>query len=127
MSSLTYDAALAQVCRTVADLFERDAGSLSARTRLMEDLPCESIDLLEISVRLGAALKLPMDDDALFLQSLRYHAARGPEALAAAYPHLDAERRAELLCWAASGDSPSPLTLGDLASCLVHAAAQQTV
>ena len=33
----------------------------------------------------------------------------------------------KLLRWAASGDSPSPLTLGDLASCLVHAAAQQTV
>lgn len=122
MNPLTCDAALHQVCRTVADLFERDADTLDAHTLLMRDLPCESIDLLEISVRLGTALQLSVDDDALFLQSLRYHASRGDEALAAAYPHLSAERRADLLQWAASGDSLSPLALGDLAACLVHAA-----
>ncbi|MFQ8737318.1 MAG: hypothetical protein ACLSAH_16060 [Bilophila wadsworthia] len=37
-----------KVCGIVADIFECDPRALSAKTRLMTDLPCESIDLLEI-------------------------------------------------------------------------------
>ena len=42
-----------KVCGIVADIFERDPRTLSGETRLMTDLPCESIDLLEIGARLG--------------------------------------------------------------------------
>ena len=42
-----------KVCGIVADIFECDPRALSGETRLMTDLPCESIDLLEIGARLG--------------------------------------------------------------------------
>ena len=67
----------------VADIFECDPGTLSAETRLMTDLPCESIDLLEIGARLGQTFRVPVDDEAAFLRSLRYHVSCGgdPEAV----------------------------------------------
>ena len=40
-----------KVCGIVADIFECDPRALSGETRLMTDLPCESIDLLEIGAR----------------------------------------------------------------------------
>ena len=39
----------------------------------MTDLPCESIDLLEIGARLGQTFHILVDDDVVFLRSLRYH------------------------------------------------------
>lgn len=51
----------------------------------MTDLPCESIDLLEIGARLGQTFHILVDDDVVFLRSLRYHVAHGgePEAVTA--------------------------------------------
>ena len=69
--SLTREEALQGVIALVADIFERDAAELRERTRLMADLPCESIDLLEISIRLGAAFGISVDDEMAFLRSLR--------------------------------------------------------
>lgn len=111
--SLTRDEALQGVIGMVADIFERDAAELHAQTRLMGDLPCESIDLLEISIRLGATFHITVDDEAAFLRSLRLLA--DGDALARAYPHLSEQRREELRQWREAGDSTPPLTLGDLA------------
>ena len=52
-----------KVCGIVADIFERDPRTLSGETRLMTDLPCESIDLLEIGARLGQTFHILVDDD----------------------------------------------------------------
>lgn len=118
--SLSRDEALQGVIGCVADIFERDAAELHAQTRLMADLPCESIDLLEISIRLGAAFGISVDDEAAFLGSLRLLTDEGAAALARAYPHLSEQRREELLC-RREGDGLSPLTLGDLADYAVWA------
>lgn len=118
--SLSRDEALQGVIGCVADIFERDAAELHAQTRLMADLPCESIDLLEISIRLGAAFGISVDDEAAFLRSLRLLTDEGAAALARAYPHLSEQRREELLC-RREGDGLSPLTLGDLADYAVWA------
>lgn len=110
--SLTREEALQGVIALVADIFERDAAELRERTRLMADLPCESIDLLEISIRLGAAFGISVDDEMAFLRSLRL--LEGGEALASAYPHLSGPRREELLRQREEAGGVSPLTLGDL-------------
>lgn len=119
--SLSRDEALQGVIGLVADIFERDAAELHARTRLMADLPCESIDLLEISIRLGTAFGISVDDETVFLRSLRLLTDEGAPALARAYPHLSDQRREELLC-GQTADMLSPLTLGDLADYAVWAA-----
>ncbi len=111
--SLTRDEALKGVIQMAADIFEYDAAALHERTRLMADLPCESIDLLEISIRLGATFHITVDDETAFLRSLRLLA--DGDALARACPHLSEQRREELLQWRETGDNVSPLTLGDLA------------
>ena len=84
-----------KVCGIVADIFECDPRALSGETRLMTDLPCESIDLLEIGARLGQTFHILIDDDVVFLRSLRYHVAHGgePEAvIRREYPYLSPER-----------------------------------
>lgn len=121
----TSDGFLDTVRRVVADIFEDDPASLNASTRLMRDLPCESIDLLEIGVRLSRAVGRELDEDALFLREVRVQvetdAPGGDEAavcavLAARCPWLGAERRAAV---ARELASPEPfLTLGDMAGYL---------
>lgn len=103
----------------VADIFECDPGTLSAETRLMTDLPCESIDLLEIGARLGQTFRVPVDDEAAFLRSLRYHVSRGgdPEAvIRREYPHLSPERVKALALSLADPDAAPQLCLGDIAA-----------
>ena len=79
-----------KVCGIVADIFECDPRALSGETRLMTDLPCESIDLLEIGARLGQTFHILIDDDVVFLRSLRYHVAHGVKALALGLSNPDA-------------------------------------
>ncbi len=55
---MPYDEISLKVREIVARLFERDAATLSDETLLMQDLPCESIDLLEVSVQLGATFHI---------------------------------------------------------------------
>ena len=55
---MRYDEISLKVREIVANLFERDAATLSDDTLLMQDLPCESIDLLEVSVQLGATFHI---------------------------------------------------------------------
>ena len=119
--SLTRDEALQGVIGMVADIFERDAAELHAQTRLMGDLPCESIDLLEVSVQLGATFHIFVDEERAFLRSLRYQLAGAPDAAAFLrehYGHLDEARRQQLAAYYTDVDGmalQSPLTLGDIA------------
>ncbi len=64
------------VRRLTAAIFECDPAELTAETRLMLDLPCESIDLLELSTGLARACGVNMNDNAAFLRSLEFHFAR---------------------------------------------------
>ena len=99
---MPYDEISLKVREIVARLFERDAATLSDETLLMQDLPCESIDLLEVSVQLGATFHIFVDEERAFLRSLRYQLAGAPDA-AAFLPDADGMAL------------QSPLTLGDIA------------
>lgn len=112
---------MATVQRLVADIFERDPASLSEETRLMCDLPCESIDLLELGASLSREFRVPVDDEVVFLRSLRSLVADGvsPQRIALAYPHLSPERCAAI---AEELARPDPvLCLGDIAAYVVAA------
>lgn len=114
------------VCNIVAGIFECSPESLGPKTRLMVDLPCESIDLLELGTSLNREFHINVDDDVAFLRSLRIHAERfknsGIEAgLAAEYPHLDAQRIQELAeALAVPGAAPL-LSIQDIAAYVAHA------
>lgn len=118
---MRYDEISLKVREIVANLFERDAASLSDDTLLMQDLPCESIDLLEVSVQLGATFHIFVDEERAFLRSLRYQLAGAPDAAAFLrehYGHLDEARRRQLAAYYTDADGmalQSPLTLGDIA------------
>ncbi len=94
--------ALHCVCSVVEEIFEKERGSLSGRTLLMQDLPCESIDLLEIAARISQAAGREVNDEALFLKSLRSRLAEEPVSeaeslLAREFPWLSRERCCEIL------------------------------
>lgn len=102
----------------VAEIFERDPDTLHGTTRLMQDLPCESIDLLEIAARLSQRAGREIDDEALFLRNLRAVVAENAGEPAAAviarhFPWLSAERVESAVCEMAS---PAPfVSLADMA------------
>ena len=104
---MRYDEISLKVREIVANLFERDAATLSDDTLLMQDLPCESIDLLEVSVQLGATFHIFVDEERAFLRSLRYQLAGAPDAAAFLrehYGHLDEARRQQLAAYYTDAD-----------------------
>ncbi len=111
------------VVSIVAEIFERDAASLNAGTRLMQDLPCESIDLLEIAARISREARREVDDDALFLRNVRTLVYEHPEisaedVLAGHFPWIDEVRRSQI---AQEIESPAPfVSLGDMAKYLEY-------
>ncbi|EGY26600.1 hypothetical protein DA2_1131 [Desulfovibrio sp. A2] len=113
----------AAIATLVAPIFDVDAATLSPSTRLMADLPCESIDLLEIGAGLNRRFAIPVRDAAAFLTDLRIHVleaertGEAPEArLAREYPHLSAARVAEVLAAVRVPGAPPVLTIGDVAA-----------
>ena len=70
---------------------------------------------------LGQTFHILVDDDVVFLRSLRYQLAGAPDAAAFLrehYGHLDEARRRQLAAYYADADGmalQSPLTLGDIA------------
>lgn len=124
MTPMTTDT-LAAVITAVSDIFECDPATLSGSTRLMLDLPCESIDLLEVASRMAQRYHVRVDDDAIFLRSLRarveQEAGSDPASvIAAAYPWLRPGRAQAL---AAALSDPAPLvTLDDIADYMTMAA-----
>ncbi|WMW66605.1 acyl carrier protein [Nitratidesulfovibrio liaohensis] len=121
----------ATVAALVAPIFDVDAATLSPATRLMADLPCESIDLLEIGAGLNRRFAIPVRDAAAFLTDLRIHVleaertGEAPEArLAREYPHLPATRVAEVLAAVRVPGAPPVLTIDDVAAYVVWALAR---
>lgn len=112
-----------QVRAVIADIFDRDPAAIAPETRIMVDLGGESVDLLEIAVRLNADFGIPVEENVVFLKDLRYLLAecraegRTPEtALAEAYPHLTEERRRELAREAARPQAAPLLCAADIAA-----------
>ena len=119
------------IAALVAPIFDMDAASLSPATQLMADLPCESIDLLEIGAGLNRRFAIPVRDAAAFLTDLRIHVLEAertgeePEArLAREYPHLSAARVAEVLEAVRVPGAPPVLTIGDVAAYVAWALAR---
>ena len=107
----------------IAAIFDRDPPDIAPETRIMADLGGESVDLLEIAVRLNADFGIPVDEDVVFLKNLRYLLAEcraeggSPEAaLRAAYPHLTEERRRVLAREAAQPRAMPLLCAADIAA-----------
>ncbi|MDO5537257.1 MAG: phosphopantetheine-binding protein [Desulfovibrionaceae bacterium] len=113
--------ALACIRTIVAEIFERDPDTLGPETRLMQDLPCESIDLLEIAARVSQRAGREVDDEALFLRNLRALVAERPgddpaAVIAANFPWLAPSRVESAV---ADMRSPAPfVTLADMAAYL---------
>ena len=122
------DTSLQLVIQAVSDIFECDPSSLSSQTRLMQDLPCESIDLLEIASRLAQTARIQVNDDSLFLRSLRtrieeYAGEESAAVIRREFPWLRLGRAEEL---ASSLSDPSPqVTLADLADYITWAEAKK--
>lgn len=116
---MQYTEILENICDISAAIFECDPATLDAHTRLMVDLPCESIDLLEIGVSLNRRFKVAVNDEVVFLTSLRLHVAQAGNVeakLASVYPHLSPERLQVLAREAALPNSSPQLCLGDIAA-----------
>lgn len=116
----------------IADIFDRAPEDIAPETRIMTDLGGESVDLLEIAVRLNADFGIPVDEDTVFLKSLRYLLAecraeeRQPEdALREAYPYLTPERRETLAREAAQPQVMPLLCAGDIAAYVTAAVRRQ--
>lgn len=123
---MAYEDALSGVIGIVADIFEKDPDELGETTRIMVDLPCESIDLLELGASLNREFKVSVDDDVAFLRSLRVHAERYrdtgvEEGLAREYPHLSPARIHELAEALKTPGAQPLLSIGDVAAYVAHA------
>lgn len=128
----TEQAVWSRVQTIIADIFDRDPEDIAPETRIMADLGGESVDLLEIAVRLNADFGIPVDEDTVFLKSLRYllaesrAAGRQPEvALRETYPYLTPERRETLAREAAQPQVMPLLCAGDIAAYVAAAVRRQ--
>lgn len=96
---------MTKIADALADILDVDAGEIKPETYLVRDLEAESIDLLELAVVLNSEFKIDVDDDEIFLKTLRiylddpkknHHEDTG-EYLMEKYPYLTRERILEIL------------------------------
>ncbi len=120
---------LASLFAIVDEIMECGQDKLTGLTRVMQDLACESIDLLEIGARVAQAFHIRVDDDAMFLRSLRTKieaSGQGADAktvIAEAYPWLSLGRVQEMADSLAEG---TPLLrLDDVAAYVAHCLGQR--
>jgi len=62
-----------EVSDCLTDILDLDPRDVTPETYVVRDLDAESIDLLELSVALNSRFKMEIDDDEIFLKSLRYY------------------------------------------------------
>ena len=101
------------VIEIVAEILELDPAELHDETYLIRDLGADSLDLLEIAVNLSRRFKIQIDDDEIFLRSLRQNLER----MDVCYPSLSPARLIEIR---AELDAGPVLKLKDLISYLKH-------
>ncbi|MCX5826645.1 MAG: phosphopantetheine-binding protein [Deltaproteobacteria bacterium] len=95
---------LAESTKILADILDIEGREITPETYLIRELGAESIDLLELSVAINSRFNIEVNDDELFLRTLRLHlrtaAGEGRDAvgyLAEKYPALTVVRIAEIL------------------------------
>lgn len=89
---------------TLADILDVDAKDIGLETYLFRDLDVESIDLLELAVSLSSEFNIDVNDDEVFLKTLRVYLSE-PKGqvtdirayLMEKYPYLTAARVDEIL------------------------------
>ncbi len=96
---------LKNIKESLVDILDIDEAEIAPETYIIRDLGAESIDLLELGVMLGSIFKIEIDDDAIFLGSLRLYLEEAGECKndTAAYleeklPFLPSVRIHEILC-----------------------------
>jgi len=94
----------AAIIAILAEILDLEPTDIRPETYVIRELEAQSIDLLEIGVAMQHRLCIAVDDDTLFLKNIRLILARAErqgqaplEALAGAYPHLDAPRLSAIL------------------------------
>jgi len=95
---------LEEITKIIAEILDIEGREITPETYLIRELGAESIDLLELSVAINARFQIEVNDDELFLRTMRFHlrtaAAEGKDAvgyLAGKYPALTVARVAEIL------------------------------
>lgn len=112
----------------IADIMNVEPASIEPSTRLVMDLGCESIDFMEMAVKLSRAMGKELDDEAMFLRSLRLMLEKNRgrpavEVMGEACPWLSRERAAEIAAILEKDPTHPPLvTVGDMTAYLEHAA-----
>ena len=93
-----------KVQAVIMDVLEVDADGITPETFVMRDLPTESIDLMEYGVGLTKECGVSVNDEVVFLKSLRIHLAEAEEKntdtvahLKGVYPHLTEGRIRQIL------------------------------
>jgi acyl carrier protein len=92
-----------EIRESLSEILDLDGGEITPETYVMRDLEAESIDLLELSVALNSRFKIEMNDDQVFLRTLRVclNKSNGNggrvESLSKEFPFLGKERIGEIL------------------------------
>lgn len=89
---------------SLTEILDVEPDCITPETYLVRDLSAESIDLLELSVALNARFKIEMNEDQVFLKTLRLCLNQAPQdgdsaagRIAGEFPHLGGERVGEIL------------------------------
>ncbi|MBU1171383.1 MAG: hypothetical protein KKD44_17660 [Proteobacteria bacterium] len=95
---------ISKVIESLADILDFDPNNIGPETYLIRDLEAESIDLLELAVVLNTEFKIEVDDDEIFLKTLRIYLDKPKECpkdmgeyMMEKYPYLTRERIKEIL------------------------------
>ncbi|SCX82680.1 acyl carrier protein [Desulfoluna spongiiphila] len=95
---------LGKIQATLADILDVDAENIGTETYLFRDLDVESIDLLELAVSLSSEFNIDVNDDEVFLKTLRVYLSEPGDHitdtrayLMEKYPYLTASRVDEIL------------------------------
>lgn len=88
----------------IAEILDMEKEEVSRDTYIIRELGAESIDLLELSVELNSKFKIDVNDDEIFLRSLRIYLNEAHETnkeatsyLKEQYPFLNDNRIKEIL------------------------------
>ncbi len=86
------------------EILDIEEEEITPETYVVRELDAESIDLLELAVELNAKFNIDINDDDIFLKTLRLYLAEAREAkknpaqlLALKYPHISPARIKEIL------------------------------
>jgi acyl carrier protein len=94
---------LMEIRESLAEILDLEGEKITPETYIVRDLDAESIDLLELSVALNSRFKVEINDDQVFLRTLRVclNKANGNggrfEGISKEFPFLGRERIGEIL------------------------------